>query len=40
MQLVTPEIRERLIANGKSRDSDHVPGGEVLQSLSARPPGS
>ncbi|MDE0372616.1 MAG: DUF2958 domain-containing protein [Rhodospirillales bacterium] len=25
MQLVTPEIRERLIANGKSRDSDHVP---------------
>ena len=25
MQLVTPEIRERLIANGNSRDSDHVP---------------
>ena len=25
MQLVTPELREQLIANGKSPDGDHVP---------------
>ena len=25
MQLITPELREQLIANGKRRDDDHVP---------------
>ena len=25
MQLITPELREQLIANGKNRDDDHVP---------------
>ena len=25
MELVTPELREKLLANGRIRDCDHVP---------------
>ena len=32
MILLTDTQRDRLLANGRQRDQDHIPGREVLQS--------
>ena len=36
MQLITPELREQLIANGKRRDDDHVPVVNYQNTLNIR----
>ena len=35
MQLITPELREKLIANGKRRDDDHVPAVKFFNPVGA-----